>query len=506
MRKYISLIIVCLMLMLTSCSNKPDIRTIKIYNWVDYIDESILDQFVDYFKELTGETIAYVYDTFETNESMYNTVKTGKTDYDVICPSEYMIQKMIREDMLEKFDLENYDLDLYQKNASLYLQNLFKDNKLDSYAACYMWGTLGLIYNPEALDEAANGTLYDKDSWEIMENPMFEGLVSLKDSVRDAYCVGSLLAHKAELKEVENKYTTNSSEYQKAVQDIINRTTPETIELVSNELRNLKQNIYGLEVDSGKGDIVTGKIAMNVAWSGDAVYSMDLAEEEDTYLEYMVPREGGNVWFDGWVMPKGADIELAQAFINFLSQPEIAALNMEYIGYTSSIAGDAIFDLIEDWYGITSYQNEIEELEQSKANLTAEELESVNEQINSLKEELNEITTVPQNLTYFFEGTLSEEKLTDGLAIVNIDESYINRQFSTQYPSEECIKRCGVMQDFGDRNEAVLEMWINVKANKASPWLISSLVLFVLVVAGLVLYSKRSYFARIRRFKKYEKK
>jgi spermidine/putrescine transport system substrate-binding protein len=494
------------MLMLTSCSDKPDIRTIKIYNWVDYIDESILDQFVDYFKELTGETITYVYDTFETNESMYNTVKTGKTDYDVICPSEYMIQKMIREDMLEKFDLENYDLDLYQKNASLYLQNLFKDNKLDSYAACYMWGTLGLIYNPEALDEAAGGALYDKDSWEIMENPMFEGLVSLKDSVRDAYCVGSLLAHKAELKEVENKYTTNSSEYQKAVQDIINRTTPEAIELVSNELRNLKQNIYGLEVDSGKGDIVTGKIAMNVAWSGDAVYSMDLAEEEDTYLEYMVPREGGNVWFDGWVMPKGADIELAQAFINFLSQPEIAALNMEYIGYTSSIAGDAIFDLIEDWYGITSYQNEIEELEQSKANLTAEELESVNEQINSLKEELNEITTVPQDLTYFFEGTLSEEKLTDGLAIVNIDESYINRQFSTQYPSEECIKRCGVMQDFGDRNEAVLEMWINVKANKASPWLISSLVFFVLVVAGLVLYSKRSYFARIRRFKKYEKK
>jgi spermidine/putrescine transport system substrate-binding protein len=124
MRKYISLIIVCLMLMLTSCSNKPDIRTIKIYNWVDYIDESILDQFVDYFKELTGETIAYVYDTFETNESMYNTVKTGKTDYDVICPSEYMIQKMIREDMLEKFDLENYELDLYQKNDFY----LYEDN------------------------------------------------------------------------------------------------------------------------------------------------------------------------------------------------------------------------------------------------------------------------------------------------------------------------------------------------------------------------------------------
>ena len=140
------------------------------------------------------------------------------------------------------------------------------------------------------------------------------------------------------------------------------------------------------------------------------------------------------------------------------------------------------------------------------AEVKEEKSAEVKETKTFTQEELNEITTVPQDLTYFFEGTLSEDKLTDGLAIVNIDESYINRQFSTQYPSEECIKRCGVMQDFGDRNEAVLEMWINVKANKASPWLISSLVFFVLVVAGLVLYSKRSYFARIRRFKKYEKK
>ncbi len=506
MKKYICLIILCLVCVLTTSCKKEEIRTIKIYNWVDYIDETVLDEFVEYYKELTGETIGYVYDTFETNESMYNTVKTGKTDYDVICPSEYMIQKMIREDMLETFDLEKYNLDGYKKNASLYLQNLFKDNNLDMYAACYMWGTLGLIYNPEALDEAANGEEYDLNTWEVMNNPLFEGIVSLKDSVRDAYCVGSLLAHQDELKVVAEKYTTNSTEYQKAVQEIINRTTPNAIENVSNELRNLKQNIYGLEVDSGKGDIVTGKIAMNVAWSGDAVYSMDLAEEEDTYLEYMIPREGGNVWFDGWVMPKGADKELAQSFINFLSQPEIAARNMEFIGYTSAIAGDAIFELIEDWYGITSYQSEIEELKESLSELQGQELEDVKSQIKDLEDELSSITVVSQDLTYFFEGTLSSDKLTEGQAIVQIDESYINRQFSTQYPSKECLNRCGVMQDFGDRNEEVLEMWINVKANKASPWLLSSLLLFVLLVVGFILYSKRSYFARIRRFKKYEKK
>lgn len=506
MRKYICLVLLCLIGFLTTSCNKEEIRTIKIYNWVDYIDETVLDEFVVYYKELTGETISYVYDTFETNESMYNTVKTGKTDYDLICPSEYMIQKMIREDMLETFDLEKYNLDGYQKNASLYLQNLFKTNNLDMYAACYMWGTLGLIYNPQVLEETANGKEFDLNTWEVMNNPLFEGKVSLKDSVRDAYCVGSLLAHKNDLKQVAEKYTTNSSEYQQAVQEVINRTTPEAINNVSDELRNLKQNIYGLEVDSGKGDIVTGKIAMNVAWSGDAVYSMDLAEEEDTYLEYIIPREGGNVWFDGWVMPKGADKELAQTFINFLSQPEIAARNMEYIGYTSAIAGDAIFELIEDWYGITSYQTEIEELKASLSELEGNALQEAKDQIESLESELEEIVVVSQDLTYFFEGTLSSDKLTDGRVIVQIDESYINRQFSTQYPSQECLNRCGVMQDFGDKNEEVLEMWINVKANKASPWLISSLILFVLLVVGFILYSKRSYFARIRRFKKYEKK
>ena len=112
MKKYICLLLLCLLFPVIVGCNKEEIRTIKIYNWVDYIDESVLDQFVVYFKELTGEDIQYVYDTFETNESMYNTVKTGKTDYDVICPSEYMIQKMIREDMLETFDFENNNLDI----------------------------------------------------------------------------------------------------------------------------------------------------------------------------------------------------------------------------------------------------------------------------------------------------------------------------------------------------------------------------------------------------------
>ena len=143
----LSLVVILSVFSLTSCKEES-IRTLKIYNWVDYIDESLLDEFIEYHAENSnGERIEVIYDTFETNESMYNTLKTGKTNYDLVCPSDYMMQKMIREDMVEKLDLENYNLDEYYKNASPYIIDLFERNDWDQYAVGYMWGTLGLIYN-----------------------------------------------------------------------------------------------------------------------------------------------------------------------------------------------------------------------------------------------------------------------------------------------------------------------------------------------------------------------
>lgn len=467
----LSLVLMCIFL--ASCEAN-EVRTIRIYNCVDYIDEEVLDEFVDWFAERhDGEEIDYIYDTFETPESMYNTLRTGKTSYDICCPSDYMIQKMIREDRLEKFDRETYNLDIYDTYCSSYITDLFKSQEVSvngetvnwsEYAACYMWGTLGAIYNPQELAEAKGLEDYDVTSWEAFLDPAFNNMVSLKDSVRDSYCVGAILAYKDELDAKDNK----DPEYNTLITDVINRADDISINKVSEQLRKLKDNIYGLEVDSGKGDIVTGKIAMNLAWSGDAVYSIDLAEEEDIELRYCVPEEGGNVWFDGWIMPKGADVELASEWVNFLSQPEIAARNMDYIGYTSPIVGDEILELIDDWYGVDL-------------------------------EEDPEAEYVEFDLTYLF-----GDKVDD--ATVLIDASYVGRQFTTQYPDEETLNRCGVFSDFDfkevGRNEKVLQMWINVKANKASTALIISLVSFVVIVVGLFLYSKRSYFARIKRLKK----
>jgi len=520
MKKYISFLLTFILLfVLSSCKEK--LRTIKIYNCVDYIDESVLDDFVEWYEEEYGQRIAYVYDTYETNESMYNTLRTGKTDYDVCCPSDYMIQKMIRENMLETFDFENYDLDIYKANCSPYILNLFEQQNWTNYAACYMWGTLGIIYNPEFLGEAGDvlnedgNYEYDVNSWMDFLNPNFNNMISLKDSVRDSYCVASIIAYRDELLAHDNL----DPSYNALIQDVINRTSDEAIEKAEKVLREIKPNIFGLEVDSGKGDIVTGKIAMNLAWSGDAVYSMDLAEEEDVELRYCVPVEGGNVWFDGWVMPKGADKQLAQAFINYLSIPEVARLNMEEIGYTSSIAGSDIFELVDEWYGRASNDLYVEELQAKYNELVKEkddlskkgkDIEKIEKEIEKMEKEIEEAIYYrdyeaeyeTMDLTYFFNGTLDGECYNEeGRILIDIDTSYIGRQFTTQYPDEDTLNRCGVMEDFKEQNEKVLQMWINFKANKVTAPIIIGLVSFAVVVTFVIVYSKRSQMARKRRMK-----
>ena len=345
--KFLCFLLVAISLFtLTSCKKEEssyDKNVLRIYNWQDYIDDgldddgnkvrlSVTELWQQDFYNRTGRNVEVVYDTFETPEIMLNQIKTGK-EFDLICPSDYTIQKMLKEDMLEPFDEGALD-DGYLKHVSPYLKDLFEENGWTNYAACYMWGTLGLIYNTDVISEE------DVMHWKVMWDEKYKGQISTKDSVRDTYFMGVMYIYQEELIEYRNQFITGaitSEEYNKKINEIANFTDDATLRKVEEELKKLKQNIFGLEVDSGKSDIVTGKIAMNLAWSGDAVYSMDLADEEGITLAYSVPEEGSNVWFDGWCMPKGANKELAQDFINFVAKPEIAALNMSKIGYTTSI-------------------------------------------------------------------------------------------------------------------------------------------------------------------------
>ena len=528
MKKYLSILIVfVLSFILTGCKSERDELVLRIYNWQDYIDEgldddgqkvdtSVIEAWQQWYLETYNVEVKVQYDTFETNEVMMNTLKTGKTTYDLICPSEYTIQKMIKLDMLDTYD---YDLKDINGNVILsnysyvspYLKQLFASKGWDDYSIPYMWGTMGFIYNPEVVSEE------DVKHWSILWDSNYKNKATAKDSVRDTYVVGVMHVYYDELMELRTKYENNEisgSEYNKQIGQIMNKCDKDTIAKVETALKEMKNNLYGFEVDSGKSDIVTGKVAINFAWSGDAVYSLDVAEEEnEVYLNYQVPEEGSNVWFDGWVMPKGANKELAQSFVNFLCNPEIAVRNMNYIGYTSSIAGDEILDMIDDWYGAilpeyneeeqTWYYDEVDlGIQDSTIEVSVKDNEIYlgNQKVISLLENINDEEGIPYSLyygctyyeadlTYFFEGTVSEDRITDGKVLVSVEEK--GRQFDTQYPDYETILRCGIMEDFGDNNDNVLAMWENVKIGDIP--ISITIILLASIIFAYCFYTVRKY-------------
>ena len=289
---------------------------------------------------------------------------------------------------------------------------------------------------------------------------MYKNQSTLKDSVRDTYLVGLAFVYRDELMSLRTQYMSGdiqANEYNKKINEILNRTDDDTLALVEQALSTAKGNIFGFEVDSGKNDMVTGTININVAWSGDAVYAMDEAEEQGVELNYTVPTEGSNIWFDGWVMPTGANTELAEAFINYISMPENACANMDYIGYTSVIAGDDVFDRMVETYGLET---------------------SATEGYTSV------------DLSYFFTD------LTGGRSAVVYTDT-VGRQFSAQYPDEETVNRCAIMNYFDDEtNDKVNIIWENIRGTSLPVWVF---IVIGVVVVGIVAFFVVRYVLKNRR-------
>lgn len=519
---------------LVGCNSDDNILVLRIYNCQDYIDEglddngqkitnSVMEDWQQWYLEKYNQKVEVVYDTFETNESMMNNLKTGKTSYDLVCPSDYTIQKMIRLNMIEEFDYNLLDAngDKIMTNyeyVSPYIRKLFQEKDWERYSIPYMWGTLGFIYNPEVVDKE------DIQNWSILWNSNYKNMASAKDSVRDTYVIGVMYVYYDELMELKQKYEKmeiSREQYNATLSEIMNRCDDETIIKVEEALQEMKKNLYGFEVDSGKSDIVTGKIAINFAWSGDAVFSIDVAEEEnDVILNYVVPEEGSNVWFDGWVMPKGANKQLAQSFINYLCDPVIAARNMDVIGYTSSVAGDSILDLIDEWYGaiVPEFNNETNTWWYDEVDLGISDstlsYTVVNNEIylgsNKVIDLLSNIkdeegipyseyylcTYYEVDLTYFFEGAVSDEYLNEeDKIVVAIEER--GRSFDTQYPDYETITRCAIMEDFGTQNDAVLEMWENVKIGDIPIFI--TIITVVIIIIFIVMINMKFFIKKHQR-------
>ena len=296
-----------LSLILTGCGSSESGKNgeVIVYNWGEYIDPETITM----FEEETG--IKVVYDEFETNEVMYPKVEAGATAYDVICPSDYMIQKMIDNDLLAEINFDNIP------NVKNIGQQYFEQSKEfdpdNKYSVPYCFGTVGILYNKTMVDEPV-------DSWSILWDDKYADNILMQDSVRDAFMVALKL----------NGYSMNSLDENE-------------LEAAKNSLIEQKPLVQAYVIDQVRDKMIGNEAAIGVIYSGEAIYT----QRENPDLEYVIPKEGTNVWIDSWVIPKNApNKENAEKFIDFMCREDIALMNFEYITYsTPNVAAQA---LIED--------------------------------------------------------------------------------------------------------------------------------------------------------------
>ncbi|MDS1030157.1 spermidine/putrescine ABC transporter substrate-binding protein [Bacillota bacterium LX-D] len=285
--------LLCFGFLLGGCSQKPKAE-LNVYNWGDYIDESILKDFEQKYN------IKVNYDTFSTNEDMYIKIKSGSNNYDVAIPSDYMIEKMKKEDMLEKIDLANIP---NFKNVDERFKHLAYDPH-NEYSIPYMWGTVGILYNKTMVKEPV-------DSWKILWDKKYSKQILMLDSQRDSIGITlKMLGYSLN--------TRNVAELEKAKQALIEQ----------------KPLVLAYVGDDVKDKMISGEAALAVVWSGDAIYM----NRENPDLHFVVPKEGSNLWFDGMVIPKGSKHKKeAELFINYMCDSEVAFKNADYIGYSTPI-------------------------------------------------------------------------------------------------------------------------------------------------------------------------
>ena len=323
-------------LMLCACSEDRS-HILKVYNWADYIDEALLGEFEQWYEEQTGEPVKVIYQTFDINETMLSKIELGHEDYDLVCPSDYIIERMLSSDLLLPMDKNFGNTPDYTVNVAPFITSCFDrieghGKNANDYSVAYMWGTTGIIYNPKYVtDEEAS-------SWEVLRNPKFAGKILMKDAFRDVYTSMLIAINKDKIASGEKDINTISYD-----------SSDESIAAVEAYLNSFKDAVAGWEADFGKEQMTKERAWINLSWSGDAQWAIEEAAEMGVELRYAVPKEGSTMWFDGWVIPKYAkNVKAASYFINYMCKPENAVRNMEVIGYVSANGGQEILEAMSD--------------------------------------------------------------------------------------------------------------------------------------------------------------
>ena len=338
MKRFLHILLALTTLLAVSCSGDDARKKIlKVYNWADYIDESLLAEFEEWYYEQTGEEVEVVYQLFDINEIMLAKIERGKEDFDVACPSEYIIERMLKNDLLLPINKDFGTTPNYLGNVSPYIQEVF--NKIDGggknandYAVGYMWGTTGFLYNTKYV------TREEASTWSSLWNAKFDKKLLIKDAFRDVYSPLLIYANQERVKSGEV-----------TLDELMHDATDESIAVVEALLKQAKPYVAGWEADFGKEIMTKEKAWLNLSWSGDAVWAIEEAEAVGVELDYVVPEEGSIVWFDGWVIPKYAkNTKAAAYFINFMCMPENAIRNMDEIGYVSVIGTPDVMEYMSE--------------------------------------------------------------------------------------------------------------------------------------------------------------
>lgn len=286
-------------------SQRKEDGQVIVYNWGEYLDPQVLEMFEEETK------IKVIYDEYETNEIMYPKVEAGAVAYDVVCPSDYMIQKMLENGLLAEINFDN--IPNIKNIGEAYLAQSREFDPENKYSVPYCFGTVGILYNKTMVEEPV-------DSWSILWDEKYKDSILMQDSVRDSFAVAL-----------------------KSLGYSLNSVSEEQLEKARDYLIQQKPLVQAYVIDQVRDKMIGNEAALGVIYSGEAIYT----KRENSDLEYVVPKEGSNIWIDSWVIPKNApNKENAEAFINFLCRPDIALMNFEYITY--STPNEAARELIEE--------------------------------------------------------------------------------------------------------------------------------------------------------------
>ena len=483
----------------TGCGDRTEV--LKVYNCGEYIADGSYDSvdvvsaFEEWYEEKTGKPIRVEYSVFDTNETMYTQIANKRADYDLICPSDYTVQKLRTNNLLLPINDENFDEiwahafededptayglqeedEITHKNimnsalmelVETYDEGWTKGGKI--YSVPYMWGTFGLLYDREKI-EKAGGSVEDMTTWKTLFEDDYTGMKYMKNSVRDAYASANIYNYSDELSRLSNGFTDYNEEYKKLLSQCMNFPNDETIKSAEETLKSQKKYLYAYESDEGKEDLMNGKsnAALGFVWSCDAGYVIGM--EENLNLWYSVPKEGTNVWVDNWCIPKYAgNVTAAQYFISFVNTYNIAYENMAWVGSATpvrQVADDFAYE-IENPRSLLEYEYYEAEIAEHGEEYAEEHYDEIIATAHADWAKMVETEDEAlADYVYFLDKYLeSHDNCTDEEDCDCDWHAYARMYVEAIYPPDSHVERSAIMTDFAEKNTDVVRMFTRVKA------------------------------------------